>query len=125
MGKSLRNWHYLWILAVASLPMAVAETAGAQEASDKASSVNRYVLFDPPQGPAIDASSRITSSAGFATKNQELRTKNQAKTPPPNYSTTHPLFTRPAIASASVKTAPWNTWVASTIRSNCVASASS
>ncbi|MBE7385423.1 MAG: TonB-dependent siderophore receptor [Leptolyngbya sp. SIO1E4] len=75
MGKSLQNWNYLWILAAASLPMAVAETAGARELSDRVS-VNRDLLFDQPQGPANDVSPYVTSPAGFVAKNHEPRLKN-------------------------------------------------
>ncbi|MEM6433017.1 MAG: TonB-dependent siderophore receptor [Cyanobacteria bacterium P01_D01_bin.115] len=71
MGKSLQNWHYLWILAAASLPIAVAETAAAQELADSVP-----VLFDQPQEPATDVSPDVTSTTGSAIKNQELSIKN-------------------------------------------------
>ena len=68
MGKSSQNWHYLWVLAAASLPIAVAETAAAQELSDRASLANRYGLFDRPQGPATDVFPAVTSPPDFVTQ---------------------------------------------------------
>ncbi|MEL6764174.1 MAG: TonB-dependent receptor plug domain-containing protein, partial [Cyanobacteria bacterium J06607_6] len=74
MGKSSQNWHYLWVLAAASLPIAVAETAAAQELSDRASLANRYGLFDRPQGPATNVFPDVTSPPGFVTKNPQPTT---------------------------------------------------
>lgn len=50
-GKSLQNWNYLWVLALASIQIAIGETVSAQESLHKGSLVDRYLLFDQSQLP--------------------------------------------------------------------------